>query len=141
MREANIIRMLTQVVSLAMVALALTVGSAFAHGNHDQVATQLQANDTERQPGDESSASGTSGSVMVMQADGAGPGDMPCSDDHQKTGSASGTCCTMACHAALAAMTIEPLGAHEPPSVRVVGLADMLEGRSGDRAERPPRLS
>lgn len=137
MREANLIRMLTQVVSLAMVALAFMVGSAFAHGSHDQVATQIQANDVEWH---ESSASGTSRSVM-MPAGGAGPGDILCSNEHQKTGSASGSCCTIACHAALAAPAIEPLGAHEPPSVRIVGLIDMLEGRSSDRTERPPRLS
>lgn len=146
MREANIIKMLTQVVSLAMITLALTVGSAFAHGgpatSHDHAAMQVQAQAAEQHPSDGSAVVATSLPATAIQENAvkASAGETPCSNDH-RSGSNSEGCCTIACHAALAAPTIEPLGAHEPASVRTVALVDMLEGRSGDRTERPPRLS
>jgi hypothetical protein len=145
MRGANIIRMLTQVMSLAMVTLALMAGSSFAHGgpaaSHDHAAMQVQAQAAEQQPGDSAAAVATSlPATAIQNAVKASAGETPCSNDH-RSGSDSEGCCTIACHAALAAPIIEPLGAHEPASVRIVALADMLEGRSGDRTERPPRLS
>jgi hypothetical protein len=148
MREIASFRLLARIVSLAMMGLALTVGSALAHGGpaavHDQAVTQVQAPDMKRQPGGESSMTDTSDSIAAMQANdadhAADQGGMPCSGNPHGAGSASGSCCTIACHAALATPYIEPLGALEPPSVRVVGLADMLEGRSSDRTERPPKL-
>ena len=144
MREANIIRVLTQVVSLAMITLALTVGSAFAHGgpatSHDHAAMQVQTQAAEQQPSDSAAVATSLLATAIQNAVKASAGETPCSNDH-RSGSDSEGCCTIACHAALAAPTIEPLGAHEPVSVRIVALADMLEGRSGDRTERPPRLS
>lgn len=146
MRETALFKMLAQIVPLAIMALALAGGSAFAHGGHaaahDHAVAQVQAADVERQPMGEALTAGMSDSITALQANDPGhaadQGGMPCSGDHQKGD--SGTCCTIACHAALTAPIVEPLGALEPPSVRVVGLADMLEGRSSDCTERPPKL-
>lgn len=131
MRRSYLIERLAQVVSLAVIGLALTVGAAFAHGgamaSHDHAAMQVQA-----QAGDQTGDA--HGAVE------ASTGEKPCSNDHRSRSDSIG-CCTMACHAALAVPAIEPPGAHEPASVRVVALDDILEGRSGDRTERPPRLN
>lgn len=148
MRDTALFRLLAQIVSLAVLGLVLTGGSAFAHGGHatahDRVVVQIQAIDLERQPGGGSSMTDTSDSMSAMQANdadhAADRGGTPCSGNPHGAGSASGNCCTIACHAALATSVIESLGMPEPPSVRVVGLADMLEGRSSDRTERPPKL-
>jgi hypothetical protein len=51
----------------------------------------------------------------------------------------SGSCCNIACHAALAAPTIEDPGADEPGGSRLAAFADMLVGQPRARTERPPK--
>lgn len=74
----------------------------------------------------------------AMQADHASHGSAPCSGGHAG-GHKSGTCCTVACHAVLAAYSIGFVGRPELPSTRIVALVGMLEGRSSDCTERPPK--
>lgn len=65
--------------------------------------------------------------------------DAPCSEN-RADGDISGSCCTMACHAALPTSRFGPPGNQRLSGLRVAGLTNMLVGRSNDRAERPPRI-
>jgi len=117
----------------------MLAGTAVAHEGHTasgERRAQIQAPSSTHQTYDQE-ASELPSNAAVLQAD-RQSGSVPCSDD-RAAGHASGTCCTIACHAALATPPVEPARTREHPKTRVALLTGMLEGRSGDRAERPPK--
>lgn len=63
----------------------------------------------------------------------------PCSDDQPGGLHHAGSCCNVACHAALAAPIVESAGVGDPAGRDIASLSDMLVGRPHDRTERPPR--
>ena len=119
----------------------MSVGSAFAHGggaaNQDQSQVHVAATYSEHQPGHVADAAS---SEALVQANGNDLNSGPCSGD--PSGHPMGeSCCTVACHAALAVPAIDPEAAFDVPRTPALSLEDMLEGRSSDRTERPPKLS
>lgn len=136
MRKSHPLKLLLQALSLAVVGLAMSVGSAFAHGGHGQPQVHATATHAEHQAGH---ASDGVASLEFAQTDDEELSTAPCRGE--SSGHAAGEgCCTIACHAALAAPTADAVGTVDLPGTRIVGLADMLEGRSSDRTERPPKL-
>jgi hypothetical protein len=141
MRRTNPIRLLARALWLAVVGLVMAAGAASAHDgrmsishqSHWQVQTAQAAHHVR------ADVSGEIPMVLDLSVQ-AGPGSLPCSED-QSAGHVPGQCCTVACHAALAAPPVEPMGTLGLPSSRIVGLTGMLVGRSTDRTERPPKLS
>jgi hypothetical protein len=127
------------VLSLAAVSLALSVGSAFAHGggvtDHHQPAAPGAATHADHraaQPADIAT------DMALIHAPADEQESAPCHDE--SSGHATGKgCCTIACHAALAAAAVDPIGALDLSGARIVDLVDMLEGRPSGRTERPPR--
>lgn len=144
MRRANLICRLAGALSLAVMGFVLATGAAVAHDGHVPKGDQPNASAQTTRTADPLRDLGTSevlaSSEFSMQADHDGHSSAPCSKD-RSAGHASGNCCTVACHAALAAPPLDPVGSFMLPSSRIVGLADMLVGRLGDRTERPPKLS
>lgn len=141
MRKCHPAKLLLQAFSLAMVSLAMSVGSAFAHGggtaNHDQSPVHVAATYAEHQPDHAADASSFD---ALVQAESNDLGSEPCRGDSSGHPMGEG-CCTVACHAALAVPATDPPAAFDVPSMPTVRLEDMLEGRSSDRTERPPKLS
>lgn len=139
MIAAHVLRKLALAVLLALSAWVLTAGTASAHGAHTGVDTRiasvaatslsayqhedLAALETERADGDE---------AFIDRGESSCPTGTPANH--------TGNCCTIACHAAMAAPAIDPWVGPEASSSLLVALSDMLEGRCGDRSERPPRL-
>jgi|LNFM01.1.fsa_nt_gb hypothetical protein len=144
MRRANFICRLAGALSLAVMGFVLATGAAAAHDVHVPKGDQSNPSAQTAQTADPLRDLGTSevlaSSELSMQADHNGNSSVPCSKE-RSAGHASGNCCTVACHAALAAPHLDPVGSLVLPSSRIVGLADMLVGRLGDRTERPPKLS
>lgn len=141
MCRSHPIKLLLQALSLAAVSLAMSVGSAFAHGggaaNQDQSQVHVAATHGEHQPGH---VVGAASCEALVQADGNDLSSGPCPGD--PSGHAMGEgCCAIACHAALAVPAIDPVAAFDVPAAPALSLEDMLEGRSSDRTERPPKLS
>jgi hypothetical protein len=139
MRMGDPLRLLLQVLSFAAVGLAISTGSAFAHGggaaDHHQATAQSPATHVDHRIGQIADVE-----VAVIHAPGAPLKSGPCHDE--SSGHATGEgCCAIACHAALAAPAIDPVGAVDLPGARIVGLLDRLEGRPSGRTERPPRRS
>ena len=138
MRKGNPIRLLLQALTLAAVSLAMSVGSALAHGgsvaNLDQLQAQAAAAHVEHQQ-----AANAAPHVEVVQIHAGDAIGGPCSGQPAEHAPGA-SCCTIACHAALTAPAADPLGAFDLPGTRMVDWPDMLEGRSSDRTERPPKL-
>lgn len=139
MRRSHPIKLLLQALSL-VACLVMSVGSAFAHGstvNHDQWQVHIVLPDGEHQSGHVVDAASCD---ALVQGDGNDVRSAPCHGE--PSGHAMGeSCCTVACHAALAVPAIDPVAAFDVPRAPVLSLEDMLEGRSSDRTERPPKLS
>lgn len=144
MRRANLICRLAGALSLAVMGFVLATGAAAAHDGHVPKGDQLDASAQTTQAADPLRDLGISevlaSSELSMQADHDGHSSVPGSNG-RSAGHVSGTCCTIACHAALAAPPVDPVGSFVLPSSRIVGLTGMLAGRSGDRTERPPKLT
>lgn len=144
MRRANFICRLAGALSLAVMGFVLATGAAAAHDVHVPKGDQSNPSAQTAQTADPLRDLGTSevlaSSELSMQADHNGNSSVPCSKE-RSAGHASGNCCTVACHAALAALHLDPVGSLVLPSSRIVGLTGILVGRSGDRTERPPKLS
>lgn len=144
MRRANFICRVAGALSLAVMGFVLATGAAAAHDGHVPKGDQLNASAQTTQTADPLPDLGISevlaSSELSMRAAHDGHSSAPCSKD-RSAGHASGNCCTVACHAALAAPYLDPVGSLVLPSSRIVGLADMLVGRLGDRTERPPKLN
>jgi hypothetical protein len=135
--------LLARAFALAAVGFVVAAGAAAAHEGyvptdpHGRHASTPVASVTLHS--DDYAASELPADVVV-QGDHNNQNSAPCSED-RAGGHASGTCCTVACHAALAAPPIGLGGSPELASSRIVAFVGMLEGRSSDRAERPPKLA
>lgn len=140
MRGGHPIFWLLRALSLAAVGFLLSVGTAAAHGGHaagDGRVSAVAASNDEANSVDRSDAVTA---VSSKQADTVKHNGEPCSDS-QGEGKHGTGCCTMACHAALATLPIGPLASPDRPSLPVLGISEILHGRSGDRMERPPKLA
>lgn len=139
MRSASPLDVLKRALLLVLVGFGFVfaAGAAFAHGgNHDgrpEAATTVpsthQAHDQQaaNEPASTDQAAGSEGETA------------PCPRDHAPD-HPSKNCCNIACHAALPATPMDPVGALEPQGSRIAGLVDLLVGHLTGRAERPPRL-
>jgi len=138
MRASNLLKLLVRAIVLATVGLVMAVGSALAHGGAAGHSHQ-PAHDAFAHTGHQAGQATTAPCPDLAVTDGEQPHPANCPVDPSGHMAASG-CCTIACHAALATPTVDVAGAGDLPGVRIASIADMLEGRSSDRAERPPRL-
>lgn len=142
MPEALLKRLAIAVLLLAA-GLFAPIGSASAHQGHASSPTihsptvqKASASDPSNQA---QSAEGAGYEAVAAALDHGHEGGNPCSED-SGPGHMTG-CCTVACHAALAAAVpivgpcSEPIAGADawPTAVRV--------GLSGDRTERPPKLA
>jgi hypothetical protein len=144
MRRANLICRLAGALSLAVMGFLLAAGAAAAHNGYVPSGDLPKASVQTMAPAHQLRSLGVSDvpaspEFSVLASDDSHDA-VPCSKD-RSAGHASGNCCTVACHAALAAPHLDPVGSLVLPSSRIVGLTGMLAGRSGDRTERPPKLS
>lgn len=133
------LRKLAQAVLLALAALVLTAGVASAHGGHAG---------TDARPAAEAAvpmaASPHQGFAAIASDVEEG---IEAIVDHRENSCPTGTpakhtgsCCTIACHAAMTSVPLDAWVGPRAASSLPAGLSDMLEGRCGDRSERPPRL-
>lgn len=131
------ITMVVRALLLAVLGLAITSGVALAHGDvaHVQIATERHSYDV--QPTDIHSTNNPVASLVAPEQ--LAHSGAPCSSDEQSGDHMAGGCCNVACHAALASFAAGPVAAIDLSGTRIVVLTDMLEGRSSDRTERPPR--
>ncbi len=139
MRSANPLNLLMRVLFLAVVGFVVAVGSASAHeGRHDGRSSGPSYSETsahhshDQQGTTEHQASSDEAAKVDGDAN-------PCPRD-QSPDHASNNCCNIACHAALAAMPVDSFGALQVHSPRIIGLTDLLIGRTSGRTERPPKL-
>lgn len=134
-------RSLTRIVQallLAFAAWVLAVGAASAHGGHAHadhrpvtvMASQPVAHEDATAPA-ASLPDGTE--APATHEGGTCPGDGAASH-------AAG-CCTIACHAAMAVAGIDAWAGPRIACPVPMLLSDLLEGRCGDRSERPPRFA
>jgi hypothetical protein len=139
MRRLDPVTMIVRALLLAVLGLAVTSGVALAHGDvaHVHIATERHLHDV--QPADNHSTNNPVASLDALEQ--LAPSGAPCSSDERSGDHMAGGCCNVACHAALASFAAGPVAAIDLPGTRIVGLTDMLEGRSSDRTERPPRLN
>ena len=144
----SLIRSITRVLALALMGLVVAAGAALAHEGYRLAVVDVQrvavhadhaVGHAAYRSSDVATALQATMSVAPLNAAHSAAGDVPCSED-RADGHGAGTCCTMACHAALPASPVGPVGSQALPGLRVAGLTNMLVGRSGDRAERPPRI-
>lgn len=144
----HLIGFFTRVLLLAAMGFIVTSGAAFAHEAYGPFGVDVQrtvahashkAGRNAYQSSEVATADHAAISAATQNAVYGVSGEAPCSED-RAGGHGAGTCCTMACHAALPPPLIDAVGSHGLPGLRVAGLTDMLVGRSSDRAERPPRI-
>jgi len=133
------LRKFAQAFLLALAAWVLTAGVASAHGGHAgsdarSAAEAVAPTSDVRREGPVTSATGfEEGAEAVAGHDkGSCPTGAPAKH--------SGNCCNIACHASIPVSTLDLWSCDWAASSPVPGLSDMLEGRFGDRSERPPRL-
>ncbi|OFW96794.1 MAG: hypothetical protein A3D94_07105 [Alphaproteobacteria bacterium RIFCSPHIGHO2_12_FULL_66_14] len=147
MHRAHPISWLLRALSLAAMGFLLSIGTAAAHDDHgpsrgqtelsSPVAPAVMSSDDKMGFID---WNGGVAAVSLKQANAAKHDGTPCSSDQGDGKHATGCCCTMACHAALATLTLGPLTDHDRPSLLLLGIFETLRGRSGDRTERPPKF-
>jgi hypothetical protein len=146
MPRTNPISWLLRALSLAAMGCLLFAGTAAAHAghasNHGQTALSLSSGPSITSAGNVAASAGENDLHLAAkdpmgQAEDAMQHPGPCSDD-QSAGH-NGDCCAVACHAALAAHPLGPVLGPERPSLRLFGISRALDGRSGDRTERPPK--
>ncbi|MDP1840739.1 MAG: hypothetical protein Q8N31_18285 [Reyranella sp.] len=140
MRGAHPVSWLLRALSLAAMGFLLSVGTAAAHGSHVTDGGQVPAVAASNDEANLVDRGSTVTAVSPNQAHAAKTDGQPCSEDQGNGKHATG-CCTMACHAALAALPAGPLTGPHRPALRLLGLSEILHGRSGDRMERPPKLA
>lgn len=148
MRVDHLIGFFTRVLSLALMGFVVASGAAFAHEAYGPSGVDVQrtvahahhkAGPVVDRSSDVATADQPAISVATRHAVHGTSSEAPCSED-RAGGHGKGTCCTMACHAALPTPLIDPVGSHGLHGLRVPGLTNMLVGRSSDRTERPPRI-
>lgn len=140
MCKSNPVKLLLQALVLAAVSLVASAGSAFAHGggaaNYERLQAHAATTYTQHQ---QDAAAGAVFYVERGQTNGDDVKSAPCRGE--SSGHVAGvSCCSISCHAALAVPAAQSLGVCELLGARI-GLSDLLEGRSNDRTERPPKLS
>lgn len=144
-RAQSISSWLLRALSLAAMGFFVSVGTAEAHDGHSSANGQVEfsslapaivAVDDKSDFADHSGVA----TVSLKQASAAAHDGAPCSEDQSDGKHATG-CCTMACHAALAALPAGTLTGPDKPDLRLFGISEILHGRSGDRMERPPKLA
>ncbi len=123
---------------LAVAAWVLLVGAASAHGGHAHaedrpVKAMSSQHATHEEPGTQAASPSTGMEAPATHQGGGCPGDGPANH-------AEG-CCTIACHAAMAVDGIEAWAGPRIACPVPMLPSDMLEGRCGDRSERPPRTA
>lgn len=142
MLKTGPITLIVRALFLALVGFLIVSGTAFAHGGATaamgnqppgqvQTAAEQDTHDIQRP-----AAKALTSQERPEQA--GRSGSEPCSDDGPG-GHLTGGCCNVACHAALAALAVDPAGSINPITQYIAGLSDMLVGRPNDRAERPPK--
>lgn len=141
MRWTDPIWTLVRTLSFAVVGSVLVTSAASAHDGRAQDRTlQLiavaQASFAQDGRG-VASMPAVADPSMRVDCDEGGAG-IPCSEDGPAA-HMSGSCCNIACHAALTAPTIEDPGADELGGSHLPVFADMLVGQPGARTERPPK--
>lgn len=129
--------MVVRALLFAVLGLAITSGVALAHGDfaHVQIASERHSFDVK--PANSHSATSPAASLHAPEP--LAHSGAPCPSEEQSGDHMAGGCCNVVCHAALATFAPGPVAAIDLPATRIVGLTDMLEGRSIDRTERPPR--
>lgn len=142
MRSIDLIWTLVRALSLAVVGFVLMTSAASAHEGRAQNRIHLHAavSQTTQLAQDRravTNAPVSAGHSVQVDCEGGGAG-IPCPEDGPAP-HMSGSCCNIACHAALAAATIEDPGAYELSGPSLAGPTDLLVGRADDRTERPPR--
>lgn len=139
MLRANFVPLFVRVLLLAAAGISLDLGAASAHERHASIEynpfkqaafapSPLPANIACKH----SEISAENPDQILPYA------STPCSEENPSDDYA-GSCCSIACHAALVAPPIELIGSAELLGLRIVELVGRLEGRSRDRAERPPK--
>lgn len=132
------LRKIAQAFLLGFAVWVLAAGAASAHGGHAGAEGRPAKEVSVASPHASHEAPAMSTSSEEAEAPAAHPGGT-CPNDG--TASHGEGCCTIACHAAMTVSGIDawagPGGASSVP----MSLSDMLEGCSGDRSERPPRLA
>jgi hypothetical protein len=137
MRRLGPITVVVRALLLAVLGLAVTSGVALAHGDVARVQIGTERHSYDVQPTDIHS---TNNPVAPLDApEQLAHSGAPGFSDEQSGDHMAGGCCNVACHAALASFAAGPVAARDLPGTRIVGLTDMLEGRSSGRTERPPR--
>ncbi len=138
MRSVNPFNLLMRVLFLAVVGFVVAVGTASAHeGRHDG----RSAGPSYSEPAAHHSHDQQSAAEQQASSDEAAKIDgdaTPCPRD-QAPDHASNNCCNIACHAALAATLVDSSGIVQVHGPRIIGLTDLLIGRSSGRTERPPK--
>lgn len=144
MRPADPLSVLKRALLLVLVGFGFVfaAGTAFAHGgshpgNHDGRPEAATATPSAHHAHDQQAAHEP---ASTDQAAGSEGETAPCPRDHAPD-HPSKNCCNIACHAALPATPMDPVGALEPQGSRITGLVDLLVGHLTGRTERPPRLS
>ncbi|MGQ0583871.1 MAG: hypothetical protein ACT4O6_18190 [Reyranella sp.] len=128
--------------SLAAMGFLLSIGTAAAHGSHVAAHAQVAASDDEANLVDWSDAVAavSPDQAHAAKSHAAKTDGQPCSEDQGDSKHATG-CCTMACHAALAALPAGLVTGPDRSALHLRGISQVLLGRSGDRMERPPKLA
>ena len=141
MRVRNPFASILRAVLWAAIGLTLSAGMATAHQGHisavaDGVQASTEVVHRSQAHGTVSDQAQAEDGQQAMSVD---HGDLPCSSGGNP-GHFSGSCCTVACHAALTVIAPQPFDSHELPLQRVATWIERLEGRSSDRTERPPKI-
>lgn len=140
MRGAHPVSWLLRAVSLAAMGFFLSVGTAAAHGSHVADGAQVPAVAALNDEANLVDRSSAVTAVSPNQAHAAKTDGQPCSEDQGDGKHATG-CCTMACHAALAALPAGLVTGPDRSALHLRGISQVLYGRFGDRMERPPKIA
>jgi hypothetical protein len=129
------LRKIAQALLLGFAMWVLAAGAASAHGAHAH-ADERPVTTRTSQPvaHEERAAPATSPEATEVPATHKGgtcPGGGAA--DH------GDGCCTIACHAAMAVVGVDAWAGPRIASPVPMLMSDLLEGRCGDRSERPPR--
>lgn len=128
------LRKVSQALLLGLAMWVLAVGAASAHGAHADerpvtaMKSQPVAHDGQTAPATPPEAT----DVPATHEGGSCPGGGAA--DH------GDGCCTIACHAAMAAAGMDEWTGPRISSPVPIFMSDLLEGRCGDCSERPPRF-
>ena len=132
------LRKIAQALLLALAAWVLAVGTASAHGGHAHADGRSATAVASRHAAHEEAATPSASLPDGAEAPAAHEGGT-CPDDGMANHGEG--CCTIACHAAMAATGIDAWAGPRIASSVPMLVSGLLEGRCGDRSERPPRFT